>query len=84
MTEDEMVAWHQQLMYMSLSRLWEIVKGREACNSWGHKQSDTTQQLNNNQVIYRSSWSKYVYNKPVIGSPVVLSWFILIFLSFPK
>ena len=73
MTENEMVAWHQQLMDMSLSRLWEIVKGREACNSWGHKESDTTQQLNNNKVIYRSSWSKYLYSKPIIGSPVALS-----------
>ena len=71
-------------MDMSLSRLWEIVKGREAWNSWDHKESDTTQQLNNNKVIYRSSCSKYLYSKPVIGSPVVLSWFILIFLSFPK
>ena len=58
MTENEMVAWHHQLTDMSLSRLWEIVKGREACNSRGNKESDTTQQLNNNKVIYRSSWSK--------------------------
>ena len=60
-------------MDMSLSRLWEIVKGREACNSWGNKESDTTQQLNNNKVIYRSSWSKDLYSKPIIGSPVALS-----------
>ena len=60
-------------MDMNLSKLWEIVKGREACNSWGHKESDTTQQLNNNKVIYRSSWSKDLYSKPIIGSPVALS-----------
>ena len=39
-------------MDMSLSKLWEIVKGREghglACSSpWGHKESDTTWWLNN-------------------------------------
>jgi len=30
MTEDEMVGWHHQLTDMSLSKLWEIVKNREA------------------------------------------------------
>ena len=33
---------------MSLSKLWEMVKDREACCSpWGHKESDMTEQLNN-------------------------------------
>ena len=30
MTEDEMVGWHHRLMDMSLSKLQEIVKDREA------------------------------------------------------
>ena len=30
MTEDEMVGWHHLLKLMSLSKLWEIVKNREA------------------------------------------------------
>ena len=30
-TEDEMVGWHHWLSGMSLSKLWEIVKDREAC-----------------------------------------------------
>ena len=38
-------------MDMSLSELWEMVKDREARKPcpWGHKQSDTTEQLNNNK-----------------------------------
>ena len=33
-------------MDMSLSELGELVMDREACDSWGHKESDTTEQLN--------------------------------------
>ena len=30
MTEDEMVGWHYQLNGMRLSKLWEMVKDKEA------------------------------------------------------
>ena len=30
MTEDEMVGWHHYSVDMSLGKLWEIVKDREA------------------------------------------------------
>ena len=32
---------------MSLGKLWELVMDREVCcDSWGHKELDTTEQLN--------------------------------------
>ena len=55
MTEDEMAGWHHRLsdhsslMDVSLSELRELVMGREAlacCDSWGRKESDTTERLN--------------------------------------
>ena len=33
-------------MGMSLSKLQEFVMDREACNSWGRKESDTIERLN--------------------------------------
>ena len=33
-------------MDVSLSELWEMVMDREACDSWGRTESDTTERLN--------------------------------------
>ena len=40
-------------MDMSLSKLWEMVKDGilTRCSPWGHKESDTTEQLNNNNTL---------------------------------
>ena len=48
MAEDKMIGWHHQLNaheFESLSKLWEMVKDREA---W-YAEFNMTEQLNNNQ-----------------------------------
>ena len=36
MAEDEMVGWHHHSMDMNMSKLWEIVKDREARHAAVH------------------------------------------------
>ena len=48
MTEDEMVGWHPNLMDKSLGKLQGVGDGQgglACCDSWGRKESDTTEQL---------------------------------------
>ena len=51
MTEDEMVGWHHRLNGREFEQAPEDGEGQgslEHCSLWGHKQSDTTERLNNN------------------------------------
>ena len=63
MTEDEMIGWHHQLKGHELDQTPGDVEGHGslACsNSWGPKDLDKTQQLNNDNNIYLSI---YLYLK---------------------
>ena len=48
-TEDEMVGWHHQLSGHEFEQAPGVGDGHErlaCCSPWGHKESDTTEQLN--------------------------------------
>ena len=49
MTEDEMVRWHHRLNGRGFGQTLGDDDGQGSlvcCGSWGHKESDTTKQLN--------------------------------------
>ena len=50
MTEDEIVQWHHQLNGHEFEQTLGDSGGQGSlvcCRSWGHKESDTTERLNN-------------------------------------
>ena len=50
MPEDEMIGWHCQLDGSEFEQAPGDGEGQESltcCSPWGHKESDTTEQLNN-------------------------------------
>ena len=54
MTEDVMVGWHHQFNGHVFEQALGDGEGQGrlvCCSSWGHKDSDTTEQLNNNNNI---------------------------------
>ena len=58
MTEDEMVGWHHQLNGHEFGQALEDGEGQGSptcCSSWGCKESDRTEGLNNNRQEYRDS-----------------------------
>ena len=53
MTEDEMAGWHHQLDGRESEWAQGVGDGQgglACCNSWGHKESDTTEQLNRTEL----------------------------------
>ena len=61
MTEDEMVGWHHRLDGHEFDKLWEVGDGQGSlacCSPWGHKELDTTEQLNWTEITH---YLNYVY-----------------------
>ena len=51
--EDEMVGWHHGLNGRGFEHALgdgERQQSLDCCSPWGHKESDTTERLNNNKV----------------------------------
>ena len=58
MTEDEMVGWHHRLNEHGFGWTLGVGDGQgglECCDSWGLKESDTTESLNNNNPYFKTS-----------------------------
>ena len=77
MTEDEIVGWHQRLNVHGVEQaLGDSERQRSlACSSpWSHKESDTTERLNNNIKIQLSNmaWIKMA-NGHIIKGAVICS-----------
>ena len=54
MTEDEMVGWHHRLDGQESEKILGDREGQGSlacCCSWGRKESDMTEQVNNNNII---------------------------------
>ena len=54
MTEDKMVGWNHQLNGHEFEQTLGDSEGQGSlvcCNSWGHKELDTTKQLINNKKV---------------------------------
>ena len=52
-TEGEMVGWHLWLNGHEFEQTWEDSEGQgrlACCSPWGHKESDVTEQLINNDI----------------------------------
>ena len=70
MTENEMVGWHHPLNRHELEQTLGDGEGQGSlacCSPWGHKESDTTERLNNSRVL----------NAGVLGSVYELVCLIL-------
>ena len=66
MTEDEMVGWHHRLNGHELEQTLGDCEGQgglACCSPWGCKESDTAEQLNNN--------NKYMYPLPLASALIL-------------
>ena len=74
MTEDEMTGWHHRLDGHEFGWTPGVgagLGGLACCDSWGHKESDTTEQLTWTELKlkqdFQPPWHKYFYSYVCIG-----------------
>ena len=64
MTEDELVGWHHRLNGHEFERAWGDGEGQGSLGGrspWGCKESDTTEQLNNNNNPFLFGNHKFIF-----------------------
>ena len=72
-TEDEMAGWHHQLdgrEFESTPGVGDGQGGLACCNSWGRKESDTTEQLNWTEL----NWLINIYSHCFSWQPLARGW----------
>ena len=65
MTEDEMVGWPHQLNGHEFKQTLGDGEGQgslECCSPWGHKESDTAEQISHKQVIPPTYLPGHIWN----------------------
>ena len=66
MTEDEMVGWHHRLNGHEFEQARVDGEGQGSlvfCSPWDGKESDMTEQLNNNNNFFRIHCLKFLFRK---------------------
>ena len=89
MTEDEVVGWHHRYNGHDFEQTPEDGEGQGSltcCNPWGYKESDMTQQLNNNKIQEnkRGSLLVLLFNeaKIIFKGNTALNFLCVLFLFF--
>ena len=84
MTEDELVGWHHQLNGHEFEQDLGDGEGQGSlpcCGPWGHKEADTTEQLNNSKVenlLHHLVPSHVIYSSPESEEPTRRSASLLV------
>ena len=67
MTEDDVVGWHHQLDGHEFEQAPGVGDGQGSlvcCSPWGHKESDLTERLNNNNKIINMILFLNIFHDP--------------------
>ena len=90
MTEEEMVGWHHWLNRHDFEQTLGDSEGHEGqgslvcCSPWGHKESDTTEWLNNNLQNIQTRFTIPHCSQFLLLSLLCFKKYVYVFLSFLK